>query len=344
MEIALGFIIAVFIAITGVGAGSMTTPLLILLLGMPTKQAVGTALIFGAAVKILTTPLYIARKQVNWRAFGFLMATGLPGVLIGTLLLQGFKSDLLTAFVGFTIVSIATINLLRFSNVTRHDRTPWLAAVGLPIGIEVGFSSAGAGALGALCLMNMTMLAPAAVVGTDLSFGLVLSLVGGGIHAALGDLNTPVLIKLLIGGAAGALAGGLLASRLPSKKLRFVLCVALVILGANLGWKGWSDYRKDAASESHWKRSRSNFQHHRREQAPADAYLKLMPPRPDLLGQPEIHLESLRLRIGAEKLPIAHREGLPPTPRFHAAARLLPESSSRGASRCACRPPGSSRR
>ena len=68
MEIALGFVIAVFIAITGVGAGSMTTPLLILLLNMPTKQAVGTALVFGAAVKILSTPLYIVRKQVNWRA------------------------------------------------------------------------------------------------------------------------------------------------------------------------------------------------------------------------------------------------------------------------------------
>jgi len=186
MEYALGFIIAAFIAMTGVGAGTMTTPMLILLLGMPTKQAVGTALIFGAAVKILTTPLYIARKQVNWRAFGILMATGLPGVLIGTLLLQGFKSDLLTAFVGLTIVSIALFNLLRFSNVTRHDRTPWLAAVGLPIGIEVGFSSAGAGALGALCLMNMTLLSPAAIVGTDLSFGLVLSLVGGIIGVGLG--------------------------------------------------------------------------------------------------------------------------------------------------------------
>jgi uncharacterized membrane protein YfcA len=250
MEIVLGFVIAVFIALTGVGAGSMTTPLLILLIGMPTKQAVGTALIFGAAVKILTTPMYIARKQVNWRAFGFLMATGLPGVLIGTLLLQGVKSDLLTAFVGLTIVGIATINLLRFSNVTRHDRTPWLAAVGLPIGIEVGFSSAGAGALGALCLMNMTMLAPAAVVGTDLSFGLVLSLVGGGIHAAMGDLNTTVLVKLLIGGAVGALAGGMLASKLPSKKLRFALCVALVVPGGNLCWKGLSDFWTVQARQS----------------------------------------------------------------------------------------------
>jgi uncharacterized membrane protein YfcA len=250
MEIALGFIIAVFIAITGVGAGSMTTPLLILLLNMPTKQAVGTALIFGAAVKILTTPLYVARKQVNWRALGFLLATGLPGVLVGTLLLQGVKNDLITAFGGFTIMSIALLNLFRFSAVTRHDRTPWLAIVGLPIGVGVGFSSAGAGALGALCLMNMTTLVPAAIVGTDLSFGLVLSTVGGGIHAALGDLDKTVLIKLLIGGTVGAVAGGLLASRLPSKKLRFVLCVALVLLGADLCWKGVSDYSKARAQST----------------------------------------------------------------------------------------------
>jgi uncharacterized membrane protein YfcA len=143
-------------------------------------------------------------------------------------------------FVGVTITSIALINLFRFTNVTRHDRTPWLALVGLPIGLEVGFSSAGAGALGALFLMNMTTLAPAAVVGTDLSFGLVLSLVGGGIRAAAGDLDGPVLTKLLIGGIAGAITGAMLASRLPSKKLRFVLCVALVFLGGQLAWKGLS--------------------------------------------------------------------------------------------------------
>ena len=90
---------------------------------------------------------------------------------------------------------------------------------------------------------------PAAVVGTDLSFGLVLSTVGGGIHAALGDLNTPVLIKLLIGGAAGALTGGALANRLPSKKFRLALSVALVLLGANLCWKGLSDYWKTQVQE-----------------------------------------------------------------------------------------------
>ncbi|MEP6962467.1 MAG: sulfite exporter TauE/SafE family protein, partial [Acidobacteriota bacterium] len=207
MEILLGFTIAVFIGMTGVGAGSMTTPLLILLLGMPTSQAVGTALIFGAAVKLITTPFYFARRQINWKALGFLLATGLPGVLIGSLILSGIKNDWVTAFVGITIVCISLLNLFRFSAVTRHDRTKWLALVGLPIGLEVGFSSAGAGALGALCLMNMTLLSPAAIVGTDLSFGLVLSIVGGSIRAAMGDLDGPVLIKLLIGGVVGAIAG-----------------------------------------------------------------------------------------------------------------------------------------
>jgi uncharacterized membrane protein YfcA len=218
----------------------MTTPLLILLLGMETSSAVGTALIFGAVVKICTTPVYIKRQQVNWRALGFLLATGLPGVLAGSLLLSNIKSDWVTAFVGFTIMSIALINLFRFGNVTRHDRTPWLAFVGLPIGLEVGFSSAGAGALGALCLMNMTTLAPAAIVGTDLSFGLVLSLVGGSIRAAAGDLNGAILTRLLIGGVVGAVTGAMLASKLPSKKLRFFLCLVLVFLGGQLAWKGLS--------------------------------------------------------------------------------------------------------
>ncbi len=238
MEILLGFVIAVFIGLTGVGAGSMTTPLLILMLGMPTAEAVGTALVFGAVIKIITTPLYVARRQVSWRALGYLLATGLPGVLAGALLFRGVKSDLITAFVGFTIMSIALLNLFRFTNVTRHDRTPWLALVGLPIGAEVGFSSAGAGALGALCLMNLTKLEAAAIVGTDLSFGLVLSLVGGSIHAAMGDLNTTVLTRLLIGGVVGAIGGALLSSRLPSKKFRFVLCLVLVFLGGQLAWKG----------------------------------------------------------------------------------------------------------
>jgi uncharacterized membrane protein YfcA len=241
MEIALGFVISVFIALTGVGAGSLTTPLLILLLGLPVKQCVGTALIFGTVVKIITVPTYMARKQVNWRAFGYLIAAGLPGVIGGAFLLNKVSTGVVTGLVGLTIMSIALLNLFRFAHVTQHNRLPWLSPIGLLIGVEMGFSSAGAGAIGALALMSLTTLTPAAIVGTDLSFGLGLSAVGGLIHAGLGDVNTAVLWKLLIGGVAGAFAGSALAAHLPSKKLRFALCLALVFIGGQLSWKSFSD-------------------------------------------------------------------------------------------------------
>jgi uncharacterized protein len=240
VEYVLGFVIAVFIGLTGVGAGSMTTPLLILLLKMPTPQAVGTALIYGAAVKIITTPFYWRRRQIDLPALGYLLASGVPGVLISSFLLSGIKGDWVTAFVGLTIMTISTFNLFRFAHSNGVDRKPWLAMVGLPIGLEVGFSSAGAGALGSLCLMNLTTLSSAAVVGTDLTFGLVLSLVGGSIRAAAGDVDIPTLSHLLLGGTVGAVAGSLLAQRLQSQRLKFILCVALVFLGGNLAWKGLS--------------------------------------------------------------------------------------------------------
>lgn len=242
MELALGFIIAVAIALTGVGAGSLTTPLLILLLGLPPKECVGTALIFGAVVKLIAAPVYWARGKVNWRALAYLLGGGLPGVLIGSFLLHGVRVNWVLAIVGFTIMLVALLNLLRFrarfQEKTGHDRPKWLGLIALPIGAEVGFSSAGSGALGALALMSLTKLDSSEVVGTDLCFGLALSLVGGGIHAALGTLDLPVLINLSIGGVAGAVVGTMLASRMPSRQLRFALSIVLVLLGAQLCWKG----------------------------------------------------------------------------------------------------------
>ena len=70
----LGFLISIFIGMTGVGAGTLTTPLLILLFGVPARVAVGTALIFGAVVKIITSPVYMARRQVDWRTLAFMLA------------------------------------------------------------------------------------------------------------------------------------------------------------------------------------------------------------------------------------------------------------------------------
>ncbi len=251
MEFALGFIIAVFIALTGVGAGSLTTPLLILILGLPAKECVGTALIFGTVVKVLTVPSYVARREVNWRVVGYMIAAGIPGVIGGAFLLSRVPATLVTGLVGLTIASIALLNLFRFGKVVRHDRAKWLSPIGGLIGLEMGFSSAGAGAIGALAMMSLTTLTTTEIVGTDLTFGLALSAVGGLIHAGLGDVNTAVLWKLLVGGAAGAFAGASLAAHIESKKLRFALCLALVYIGLQLSYTSFSKmYSVSAAAPS----------------------------------------------------------------------------------------------
>src|SRR5436309_3116242 len=110
MEVLLGFVIAIAISLTGVGAGSMTTPLLILLLGVPPATAVGTALSFGAIVKIASVPMYAFRNQVNLRILKLLLLGGLPGVLVGSLVLGWLKdsrySGTLYVLLGYIIVSI----------------------------------------------------------------------------------------------------------------------------------------------------------------------------------------------------------------------------------------------
>ena len=239
MTYLLGFVIALAIGLTGVGAGTLTTPLLILAVGLPARIAVGTSLIFGAVVKIITSPVYMARGQVDWRTLSFMLAGGVPGVLIGVFLLRGLDAKVITGVIGATIVVVALFNLFRPTTENRHDRTTWLALIALPIGTEVGFSSAGAGALGALSLLSMTRLSPAAVVGTDLVFGLVVSMIGGGVNAALGNLNGMVLRQLLIGGVPGAIFGAYLAGKVPSKPMRMGLSGAMALLGASLFYKGF---------------------------------------------------------------------------------------------------------
>ena len=107
----------------------------------------------------------------------------------------------------------------------------------LPIGAEVGFSSAGAGAIGTLALLNLTRLRTVQVVGTDVLFGLVLSLLGGGIQIATGGYDPVVLTQLIVGGVFGALIGPNIAVWLPSKPLRVALCVWLASLGTVLCWR-----------------------------------------------------------------------------------------------------------
>lgn len=244
MEILLGFVIALAIALTGVGAGSMTTPLLILVLHVSPVTAVGTALSFGTIVKVISVPVYALRRQISFRILALLLAGGLPGVLAGGLLLNRVKDGpyqgTLYALLGGLIVATAGFHLYRQLSApprsALRDRSRLLPWIALPIGAEVGFSSAGAGALGSLVLLGLTRLTTAEVVGTDLCFGLAVSFVGSLIQVSSGNYDPTLLFKLVIGGIAGAVTGSFLAGRIPQRPLRFALLSMLIVLGLQLAF------------------------------------------------------------------------------------------------------------
>lgn len=245
MEFLLGFGIAALIGLLGVGGGVITAPVLTLFFGVPPAESVGTALIFTAVVKLTAGPIYLFRRQVNFQVLGLLLMGGLPGVLLGSFFLARLhdanRSGPILAVLGITVVLTALLNLYRLIRTRKEEpsreRLRWLPWIGLPIGAEVGFSSAGAGALGSVILMTMTKLTAAEVVGTDVLFGLVLSLAGGGISLGLGHYHAALVIKLSAGGILGAFAGANLLSVLPSRPLRVALSLWLVSLGGQLCWR-----------------------------------------------------------------------------------------------------------
>ncbi|PWU10110.1 MAG: permease [Terriglobia bacterium] len=246
MPFLIGFLIAMAVGLTGVGAGSITAPILILFFSISPADSVGTALIFAAVIKLVVAPMYLFRKQVSPRVLVFLCAGGLPGVLAGVYLISALNvrhyEQTLFVLLGTTIATMALYSLYRTlarAGTAKHtERHGWLPVIAAGIGTEVGFSSAGAGALGSLALLNLTSLSPAQVIGTDMLFGLVLSLVGGGLNLTAGHYSSALLWKLIAGGIAGVLMGANLSAILPARPLRVGLALWLSFIGAQLAWKG----------------------------------------------------------------------------------------------------------
>src|ERR1039458_491335 len=115
MQYLIGFMIALFIALTGVGAGTVTVPVLVLFLGVPAAEAVGIGLMFATAVKLILMPAQIVRGNVAWRTLVFMLLGGVPGVLLGSLFLKHLvnagSQNLLNAILGAILVSTASWQL-----------------------------------------------------------------------------------------------------------------------------------------------------------------------------------------------------------------------------------------
>lgn len=243
MEIVIGFAIAVLVGLTGVGGGSFTTPLLVLICGISGAEAVGTALVFSTVIKVVAAPFYLAAKRVHLRYLGLMLLGGLPGLLAGTYLLASMRTrwnPAVLVLIGAALVASAALTLLagRRQLAVRRDSSRWLPWMTLPIGLETGFSSAGSGALGTLLLFNCSDMPAAQVVGTDILFSIVLAAVGSVFHYSLGSISGSLLTGLLIGGVPGVLLGCAFTGRVPSIKLKTLVTALTLILGLQLVWTG----------------------------------------------------------------------------------------------------------
>ena len=244
MTVLIGLAIALAVGLTGIGGGSFTVPALVLLVGLPAEASVGTAFVFAGVLRLIAAPFYLAGRHVHWRYLWLLAQGAVPGLLLGTyaLRLLSGRGDgpIVVILLGMLLTASSSITFIpRAQNRDFAKKNPrWLPWLALPIGVEAGFSSAGAGALGTVLLLNYSEMTPPEVVGTDIFFGLVLAVLGSAFHWKFGSIDTHVLAQLLEGGLPGVIVGCLFARRVPARKLKLAIALIAIFAGLQLVWSG----------------------------------------------------------------------------------------------------------
>ena len=244
MHALLGLAIAFAVGLTGIGGGSFTVPALLLVVGLPAGEAVGTAFVFAGALRLVAAPFYLFGRHVHSRYFRLLLQGAVPGLVLGTLVLRATTTHennpvtVILLGVVLAISSSITFAPRAHNQGFASKNTRWLPWLAFPIGVESGFSSAGAGALGTVLLLNYSDMTPTQVVGTDIVFGLVLAVIGSAVHWTFGSISTPVLLQLLAGGVPGVLLGCAAARKVPAQKLKTVVALIAICAGLQLIWSG----------------------------------------------------------------------------------------------------------
>jgi uncharacterized membrane protein YfcA len=243
-----GFAVGVIVGLTGVGGGSLMTPILVLLFGIHPATAVGTDLLHAAITKSGGTWVYARRGDVQWRVTALLAAGSLPAAICTLFVLHRFMQPpenprILTTALGLALLITAfamlwRARLRRLSRVQLDaaPRHPALTVItGALLGVLVTLSSVGAGALGIAALLFLYPRLPAVrLVAADLAHAVPLTLVAGVGYWLFGDVNWTLLGSLLIGSLPGIYLGSRFAGRLPERLLRLLLALTLLLVAGKL--------------------------------------------------------------------------------------------------------------
>jgi uncharacterized membrane protein YfcA len=249
--ILFGFAVGVLVGLTGIGGGSLMTPVLILVFGFKPVTAIGTDLAYGAVTKTVGGFKHLRQRTVDLGVSGWMALGSVPAALGGVYVLKalerahgnGFDDLLMGAVaVALLITGTAVVAVLLLPRMVARERTrvdltaPRKVAavvVGIFVGFVLGVTSAGSGALIAVALILVFRLVPTRVVGTDVFHAAVLLWAAAGAHLVAGNVDYALAGTILLGSVPGVWLGSHWSVRIPVSALRAAL--AAVLVGAGLG-------------------------------------------------------------------------------------------------------------
>jgi uncharacterized protein len=257
LYVASGFGVGLLVGMTGVGGGSLMTPLLILLFGIHPSTAVGTDLLYAAATKVGGSVVHSWARSIHWPAVTRLASGSIPASLVTLLVLWQFNFEgetgrsLVNIVLCFALILTAAslifrkalLESLRGRMERLDDRTiaRVTVLVGVLLGVLVSISSVGAGAVGVTALLLLYPRLPMArIVGSDIAHAVPLTLVAGLGHWAMGAIDWHLMGVLLMGSLPGIVIGSYFATRVPETALRLLLAVTLIAVAGKLASSEWN--------------------------------------------------------------------------------------------------------
>ena len=257
LYVASGFGVGLLVGMTGVGGGSLMTPLLILLFGIHPSTAVGTDLLYAAATKAGGSVVHNWGRSIHWPAVVRLAAGSIPASILTLIVLwqldlngEAARSlvNLVLCFALFlTAGSLVFRKAILESLGARMDRLDDRAIaratvlVGAALGVLVSISSVGAGAVGVTALLVLYPRLPMArIVGSDIAHAVPLTPIAGIGHWAMGAIDWHLMGVLLIGSLPGIVIGSYCATRVPETALRWLLAATLIMVAGRLASSEWN--------------------------------------------------------------------------------------------------------
>src|ERR1043165_365471 len=250
LKILIGLIVGTVIGLPGLGGGVLLLPLLILGLRVPAIIAVGSDAAFNFLTKIPSSVVHLRKGTVRRKVVLALASGSIPGSILGVRFLQHLRTlygagvnDFIKAAVGILLILVSTLLLLqRRIEAQVANRPPTaksfagMAVIGLVAGFLVGLTSVGSGSIIMMLLLLFYSYPPKVMVGTDIAHAVLLTGVTSLMHFKLGNVDTSLVMGLLVGSIPGGLLGSYLSTRVRVPWLRRMLCTLLVATGARMLW------------------------------------------------------------------------------------------------------------